>query len=253
MPLIGITACRKLEDYRQAVLHVGGEVRILDPSMTRRRRARRHRRPAADRRRRCRAGAVRRRRRTRRSSRPIPGATNSSSALDRGRARARPADSRHLPRHPGAERRLRRHARAGHPVAGARRAARTASTVPPHQPYSLAHEVWLEKDSLLCEADARAAERRRRLRGEQPASSGGEARGRRASSCPRRRPTASSKRSKIRPRASASASSGIRRTSAGPASSAAVRGLSRGGGEAAQKRGKDAVSSCGSHAQIDSA
>lgn len=33
MPLIGITICRKLEDYRQAVLHVGGEVRVLDPSM----------------------------------------------------------------------------------------------------------------------------------------------------------------------------------------------------------------------------
>jgi putative glutamine amidotransferase len=33
MAVIGITACRKLEDYRQAVLHVGGEVRILDPSM----------------------------------------------------------------------------------------------------------------------------------------------------------------------------------------------------------------------------
>lgn len=34
MPVIGITACRKLEDYRQAVLHVGGEVRILDASMS---------------------------------------------------------------------------------------------------------------------------------------------------------------------------------------------------------------------------
>jgi len=33
MALIGIAACRKLEDYRQAVLHVGGEVRILDSSM----------------------------------------------------------------------------------------------------------------------------------------------------------------------------------------------------------------------------
>ena len=32
MPLIGITSCRKLEDYRQSVLHVGGEVRILEPS-----------------------------------------------------------------------------------------------------------------------------------------------------------------------------------------------------------------------------
>jgi len=32
VPLIGITQCRKLEDYRQSVLHVGGEVRLLDPS-----------------------------------------------------------------------------------------------------------------------------------------------------------------------------------------------------------------------------
>jgi putative glutamine amidotransferase len=32
MPVIGITVCRKLEDYRQSVLHVGGEVRILQPS-----------------------------------------------------------------------------------------------------------------------------------------------------------------------------------------------------------------------------
>ena len=33
MPLIAITTCRKLEDYRQAVLHVGGEVRIVEPTM----------------------------------------------------------------------------------------------------------------------------------------------------------------------------------------------------------------------------
>jgi putative glutamine amidotransferase len=32
MPLIGVTNCRKLEDYRQSVLHVGGEVRVLDPA-----------------------------------------------------------------------------------------------------------------------------------------------------------------------------------------------------------------------------
>jgi putative glutamine amidotransferase len=32
MPVIGITNCRKLEDYRQSVLHVGGEVRVLEPS-----------------------------------------------------------------------------------------------------------------------------------------------------------------------------------------------------------------------------
>jgi putative glutamine amidotransferase len=30
MPIIGVTNCRKLEDYRQSVLHVGGEVRVLD-------------------------------------------------------------------------------------------------------------------------------------------------------------------------------------------------------------------------------
>jgi gamma-glutamyl-gamma-aminobutyrate hydrolase PuuD len=34
MSLIGITHCRKLEDYRQAVLHVGGEVRVLESSMS---------------------------------------------------------------------------------------------------------------------------------------------------------------------------------------------------------------------------
>ena len=33
MPLIAITACRKLEDYKQSILHVGGEVRIVDASM----------------------------------------------------------------------------------------------------------------------------------------------------------------------------------------------------------------------------
>jgi putative glutamine amidotransferase len=33
MSVIGITTCRKLEDYRQSILHVGGEARILDPSM----------------------------------------------------------------------------------------------------------------------------------------------------------------------------------------------------------------------------
>jgi len=30
MPLIGVTNCRKLEDYRQSVLHVGGDVRVLE-------------------------------------------------------------------------------------------------------------------------------------------------------------------------------------------------------------------------------
>ena len=34
MPVIGITTCRKLEDYRQSILHAGGEPRTLDSSMT---------------------------------------------------------------------------------------------------------------------------------------------------------------------------------------------------------------------------
>jgi putative glutamine amidotransferase len=34
MALIAVTSTHKLEDYRQAVLHVGGDVRIVDASMT---------------------------------------------------------------------------------------------------------------------------------------------------------------------------------------------------------------------------
>jgi putative glutamine amidotransferase len=34
MTVIGITTCRKLEDYRQAILHARGEPRILDSSMS---------------------------------------------------------------------------------------------------------------------------------------------------------------------------------------------------------------------------
>jgi putative glutamine amidotransferase len=34
MPIIGISACSKLEDYRQSILHTSGEVRIVDSSMS---------------------------------------------------------------------------------------------------------------------------------------------------------------------------------------------------------------------------
>src|SRR5690349_10147237 len=34
MTLIAISSCRKLEDYKQSVLHVGGDVRIVDATMT---------------------------------------------------------------------------------------------------------------------------------------------------------------------------------------------------------------------------
>jgi len=33
MPLIAISFCRKLEDYRQSILHTGGEPRVIDQSM----------------------------------------------------------------------------------------------------------------------------------------------------------------------------------------------------------------------------
>src|ERR1044071_536328 len=33
MPVIATTSCRKLEDYRQSVLHGGGDVRVVDPSV----------------------------------------------------------------------------------------------------------------------------------------------------------------------------------------------------------------------------
>ena len=33
MPLIAISSCRKIEDYRQSILHTGGEVRLIDASM----------------------------------------------------------------------------------------------------------------------------------------------------------------------------------------------------------------------------
>src|SRR5215510_11287539 len=30
MPVIGITSCRSIEDYRQAVLHVGDDIRVVE-------------------------------------------------------------------------------------------------------------------------------------------------------------------------------------------------------------------------------
>ena len=47
--------------------------------------------------------------------------------------------------------------------------------MPPHQAYTFAHEVWIEKDSLLGDAHARAPERRL-VRSEQPPPSGGQGR-----------------------------------------------------------------------------
>src|SRR5437667_12842238 len=34
MAHIAITACQRLEDYKQAILHTGGEVHVIDPKMS---------------------------------------------------------------------------------------------------------------------------------------------------------------------------------------------------------------------------
>ncbi len=93
-------------------------------------------------------------------------------------------------------------------------------TVPPNQSYDARARSLDRQGHAARGAAGRPHERPRHVRGEQPPSSGGESRSRRAFASPPPRPTASSKRSKIRQLASASASSGIRKTSGAPASSA---------------------------------
>ena len=116
--------------------------------------------------------------------------------------------------------------------------------VPPHEAYSLAHEVWIDKDTLLSKPDGRTAWIGRHVRREQPASPGGEARGRRLPGLGhgarrRHRGDRGSRR-----RASASACSGTRRTSGARASSARCsKGSSRRRGYAPLNT--TTVSTCG--------
>jgi putative glutamine amidotransferase len=145
MAVIGITACRKLEDYRQSILHVGGEVRIIDATA-------------------------------------VPTLDGIDGLLLTGGEDVAPARYGQDP-HPtvvdvnperdqlevtliGDARRVRM------PILGICRgiqilnvacggtlvqdipsdvpgALEHSLTVPPHQSFSLAHEVWVEKDSLL--------------------------------------------------------------------------------------------------------
>jgi putative glutamine amidotransferase len=146
MPIIGITACRKLEDYRQAVLHVGGEVRVLEPSE-----------PIAE----------------------VIGAIDGlmlSGGEDVDPARygeARHASVEVNPERDAFEIELVAQSRAQRlPLFAICRGIQVLNvalggslvqdiptqvpgaldhslTVPPHQPYSLAHEVWIDKDTLL--------------------------------------------------------------------------------------------------------
>jgi putative glutamine amidotransferase len=144
--MVGITACRKIEDYRQAVLHVGGEEHVLEPGtrldvidtvdgllLT----GGEDLAPA-------RYGAT-----------PHPTVTNVNLARDEFElgliARAR---ERGLPIFAICRGIQVLNVACGgtlfqdipSEVAGA---LDHYFAVPPHQPYSLAHEVWLDRDTLL--------------------------------------------------------------------------------------------------------
>jgi putative glutamine amidotransferase len=148
MPLIAITACRKLEDYRQAVIHAGGEVRVVEVGT------------------------------------PVETALDGIQGLllsggedvapERYNEEPVPAVEDVSPERDAFEIGLIEEARRrGLPILAICRGIQMLNVacggtliqdipsqiqgaldhslaIPPNQPYSLAHEVWLEKDSLLC-------------------------------------------------------------------------------------------------------
>jgi putative glutamine amidotransferase len=150
MPVIAITACHKLEDYRQSILHVGAEVRLLEPTAD-----------MAD------------------AARALDGA---HGLLLTGGSDVAPARYGETP-HPTVvdidERRdafeaslIARARETGLPILAICRGIQMLNVacggtlvqdipsqipgalahslkVPPNQPYTLAHEVWIDKDSLL--------------------------------------------------------------------------------------------------------
>ena len=147
MPLIAITSCRKLEDYRQAILHATGEVRIVDVTMS-----------VED----ALAGAegllltggedVAP---TRYGETPHPSVVDVDEARDTFEAAlVGAARSRNLPLFAICRGIQVLNVACGgtlvqdipSQIAGA---LSHTLPVPPHQPFSLAHEVWLDKDSLL--------------------------------------------------------------------------------------------------------
>lgn len=149
MPVIAISACRKIEDYRQAVLHVGGEVRVIEPSM------------------------------------PVEKALEGvDGLLLTGGNDVSPHRYGEAPHQEVVEAEPGRDEFEIALVAAARArdlplfaicrgvqvlnvacggtlvqdipsqvpgASQHSLTIPPHEPYSLAHEIWVEKDSLLAE------------------------------------------------------------------------------------------------------
>jgi putative glutamine amidotransferase len=147
MTTIGITSCRKLEDYRQAVLHVGGEVRILESTAS--------------------------------GEQALTGIDGLMLTGGDDVAPARYGELAHatvVEAEPGRdefELALIRAARARNlPILAICRGVQVLNVacggtliqdipsevpgalphrfdVPPHQPYSLAHEVWIDQDTLL--------------------------------------------------------------------------------------------------------
>lgn len=145
MSVIGITACRKLEDYRQSILHVSGEVCLIDTS----------------------------------SHGSLDGIDGLMLTGGEDVAPARYGQEPHVsvvdvnPERDQLEVALIAEARRLRlPILGICRGIQILNvacggtlvqdiptevpgaiehrfTVPPHQPFSLAHEVWLEKDTLL--------------------------------------------------------------------------------------------------------
>ena len=147
MPLIGVTNCRKLEDYRQSVLHVGGDVRVISASMA-----------VKD----ALAGA---------DGLLLTGGDD--VAPSRYGEAAHPAVVEAEPGRDEFEIGIVREARARNlPIFAICRGVQVLNVahdgslvqdipseirgalshslpVPPHQAYSLAHEIWIDKDSLL--------------------------------------------------------------------------------------------------------
>jgi putative glutamine amidotransferase len=147
MPLIAISACQKLEDYRQSILHTGGEVRIIEPSLGVREAL---------------AGA---------QGLLLTGGSDVSPSRYNEAQHAAVVDVD--PARDEFEMGLISEARRLKlPIFGICRGIQVINvaaggslvqdipsqvtgalehrfTVPPHQPYSLAHELWLEKDTLL--------------------------------------------------------------------------------------------------------
>jgi putative glutamine amidotransferase len=149
MPLIGITRCRKIDDYQHAVEHVGGEVRLIDQSM------------AADQALAGVQGLLLTGGEDVEPSRYGEAADPTVTDVDPGRdafeadlvARARAQKLPILAICRGVQ--LLNVACGGTLVQNLpepeAHGTQHLLAVPPHQPCELAHEVWLDKDSLLAQ------------------------------------------------------------------------------------------------------